>query len=196
MAVNAGASDPELLASVVQGLSDKQDLNLSVAWVTGDDVIEQVHRHVSDGSAVLRSIDTGEELSSWEFQPEAAQAYLGAFGVAKALESGADIVICGRVADASPSMGAAIYWHGWTRENMQELASSLVVGHLIECSTYITGANFSGFKSIPKVESPGLPIAEVAGDGSFVITKVKGSGGAVTVDTVKAQLLYEIQGPW
>lgn len=167
-----------------------------MAWVSGDDVIDQVNKHMASGEAVLKSIDTGEQLSNWQFKPVAAQAYLGAFGVAKAFESGANIVICGRVADASPTIGGAIWWFNWNRENLPELASALVAGHLVECSTYITGANFSGFKTIPRNEDPGLPIAEIHANGEFLITKLKGTGGAVTTETVKAQLLYEIQGPW
>ncbi|KAK5044466.1 hypothetical protein LTR84_010747 [Exophiala bonariae] len=196
VAVNAGGSDAQLLATIVQKLSDQQNLDLIVAWVSGDDVFEQVNKHLTSGKAVLNSIDTGEQISDWKFKPVAAQAYLGAFGVAKAFELGANIVICGRVADASPTIGGAIWWYNWTRDNLQELAFSLVAGHLVECSTYITGANFSGFKSIPRSEDPGLPIAEIHSNGEFVITKLTGSGGAVTTETVKAQLLYEIQGPW
>lgn len=172
------------------------NLKQTVAWISGDDVIEQVKRKATGDGQCLNSIDTAERLSDWAFKPVAAQAYLGAFGVAKAFEEGATIVICGRVSDASLTMGGAIWWHNWGKEDLSELASSLVAGHLIECSTYVTGANFSGFKEVPGNGDPGLPIAEIYADGGLKITKVQGSGGAVTTDIVKAQLLYEIQGPW
>jgi len=196
VAVNAGASDPQLLAETLRELVNNQKLDLKVAWVDGDDVIEQVSGKLANNDIQLQNIDTGEKISDWEFKPVAAQAYLGAFGVAEAFRSGADLVICGRVADASTCMGGAIWWHGWDRKNLSALAASLIAGHLIECSTYITGANFSGFKNIPRTDALGLPIAEIASDGSVRITKTEGSGGAVTSETVKAQLLYEIQGPW
>lgn len=196
LAVNAGASDPQALKERVQKLIRIRGLRLNVAWISGDDVIEQVKTGIKDKTSCFESIDTGESLPEWQFQPVAAQAYLGAFGVAEAFRRGADIVICGRVADASVCMGAAIWWHGWNRDNLPELASSLIAGHLVECSTYVTGANFTGFKTIPGTDDPGLPIAEIGSKGELTIRKVGGTGGAVTVETVKAQLLYEIQGPW
>lgn len=196
VAVNAGAADPQMLQQRVQKLIDSLGLSLKTAWISGDDVMEQVTAVMATGDSVLSSIDTGDNLSEWDQKPIAAQAYLGAFGVAEAFRRGADIVLCGRVADASVCMGGAIWWHDWSRENLPELAAALIAGHLIECSSYVTGANFSGFKTIPRSEDPGLPIAEIGGNGELFITKIKGTGGSVTPETVKAQLLYEIQGPW
>ena len=105
-------------------------------------------------------------------------------------------MICGRVADASPIIGAAAWWHGWTRENIDELARSLVAGHLIECSTYCTGGNFTGFKSLnwDTIDDLGFPFAEIAHDGDVIISKQTNTGGMVSVETCKEQLLYEIQG--
>lgn len=105
-------------------------------------------------------------------------------------------MLCGRVADASPTIACAAYHYGWGRDDLQELAHAFVAGHFIECSTYVTGGNFSGFKSLPG-ESLDLafPIVEVEADGKFTVTKQQGRDGMVTVDTCKAQLLYEIQGP-
>lgn len=125
-----------------------------------------------------------------------ANVYLGARGITQALQAGADIVICGRVSDASPVMAAAWYWHSWTAEDYDRLAGSLVAGHLIECSAYVTGANFAGFTnySQDRLIDPGFPIAEISDDGSCVVTKHPGTGGFVNVDTVKCQLLYELQG--
>ncbi len=124
----------------------------------------------------------------------AANAYLGGFGVAEALGRGADVVVTGRVTDASVAVGPAIAEHGWSPTSYDELAGAVVAGHVIECGTQATGGNFSGFRSLPRDARPlGFPIAEVAADGSSVITKHDGTGGAVTVDTVTAQLMYEIQ---
>ncbi|MGI8522792.1 MAG: acyclic terpene utilization AtuA family protein, partial [Nocardioides sp.] len=122
-------------------------------------------------------------------------AYLGGFGIAAALAGGADVVVTGRVTDASLVVGPGAWWHGWTHEAYDELALAMVAGHVIECGAQATGGNFSGFLSLPGRDRPlGFPIAEVAADGSSVITKHPGTGGAVTVDTVTAQLMYEIQG--
>jgi hypothetical protein len=125
-----------------------------------------------------------------------SHAYLGARGLVTALEGGADIVIAGRVADASPVIAAAWYWHGWRAESYNELASALIAGHLIECSAYATGANFAGFDQydLDLLLNLPFPIAEVASDGTVVITKHENTNGVVTVDTIKCQFLYEIQG--
>ena len=124
-----------------------------------------------------------------------ANAYLGGFGIAAALDAGADIVVTGRVTDASLVVGPAVAHHGWTPTSYDELAGAVVAGHVLECGTQATGGNFSGFKTLPhdRTRPLGFPLAEIAADGSCVITKHDGTGGAVTVDTVTAQLLYEIQ---
>lgn len=129
-------------------------------------------------------------------EPIYAQCYLGCWGIVEAFKQGADIVLCGRVADASTVMGCAAYHYNWKRTNYHELAHAFVAGHFIECSTYVTGGNFSGFKSLPGQSLDiAFPIAEVTANGDFYITKQQGHDGMVTVDTCKAQLLYEIQGP-
>ncbi|KAL0261339.1 hypothetical protein SLS55_002769 [Diplodia seriata] len=128
-----------------------------------------------------------------------ANAYLGARGILTAFRHGADIVIAGRVADASPVVAAAWYWWGWSDNNYNALAGALVAGHLIECSAYVTGGNFAGFADRGRYGEdvfvdPGFPIAEVDADGKCVVTKHEGTGGVVDGDTVRSQLLYELQG--
>lgn len=125
-----------------------------------------------------------------------AHAYLGARGIVDGLRRGADIIICGRVADASPVIAAAWYWHSWTETDYDRLAGALVAGHLIECSAYVTGGNFSGFDRYPidRFIEPGFPIAEIDVDGTCTITKHANTGGMVDVDTVRCQFLYELQG--
>lgn len=104
-------------------------------------------------------------------------------------------MLCGRVADASPVIACAAYYFAWSRDELMKLAHAFVAGHLIECSTYVSGGNFSGFKSVSGKVDIGFPIAEVLSTGEFYITKQKYRGGMVTVETCTAQLLYEIQGP-
>ena len=200
VAVNAGASDTEGLYNIIIDMIKKKGLDIRCAWVSGDEVLPQVSEALKNGTSQFKNIYTGEILKSWEFEPIYAQAYLGGLGIAEAFSQGAQIVICGRVSDASPVIGAAYWYHKWKRDQLNELANAFVAGHLIECSNYICGGNFTGFKTLE--HSPGgwsdigYPIAEISANGQVVITKQKDSGGAVTVDTCSSQLLYEIQGPW
>lgn len=140
----------------------------------------------------------GQQLDAWTFDPIYAQCYLGSWGIVEALRNGADIVVCGRVADAAPTMAAAAYWHNWSRESYSELAHALIAGHLIECSFYVTGGNYSGFKSMPRGTTPllSLPIASIRSDGTFHVgmDDRPDRGGEVSVNTCRAQLLYELQG--
>ena len=124
-----------------------------------------------------------------------ANAYLGGWGITEALGAGADIVVCPRVTDASLVTGPAAWWHGWRREDFDPLAGAVVAGHVIECGPQATGGNYSFLDEITDRRYPGFPIAEVAADGSSVITKHPGTGGLVSPGTVTAQLLYEIAGP-
>ncbi|KAK0388936.1 hypothetical protein NLU13_2513 [Sarocladium strictum] len=184
-----------------RGLAEKTDQyfqslgirNVKVAWVEGDNVTEQIK---SGRLGNVRHLDyANTNFSAKEGQPLAANVYTGQRGIIKALEQGADIVICGRCCDASPVMALCSWWHGWAPTDHDRLAGSLMAGHLTECGAYVTGGNYCGAREIPNLHHCGYPIAEVAADGTSVITKPPGTNGAVTVDTCKAQLLYEIQGP-
>jgi hypothetical protein len=185
--VNAGGLDPAALAGALQ------DTGLSVAYVEGDDLLPRIPELLTEHD--LAHLDTGAPFTSWGRDPLTANAYLGGFGIQAALAAGADIVITGRVADASLVTGAAAWWWGWTPADLDALAGAVAAGHVIECGAQATGGNFDGFQGIADLTAPGFPIAEVDRDGSSVITKHEGTGGAVTVDTVTAQLLYEIGDP-
>lgn len=175
-----------------------KNLDLKVAWVSGDEVFPAVQKARREKLSTFENISTGEVLDDWKFEPIYAQAYLGGLGIAEAFVQGADIVVCGRVSDASPVIGAAYWWHGWSRDQLYELANAFVAGHLIECSNYVCGGNFTGFKSLETRgwRDIGYPIAEISRSGQVVVTKGVGSGGEVSVQTCSSQLLYEIQGPW
>jgi hypothetical protein len=189
---NAGGFDPAGLAAALR--EDIGDLPLTVAHVEGDNVLDRLPDFHRDGHA-LENLDSGAPLKDWGVDPIAANAYLGGFGIAEALRAGADIVVTGRVTDASLTAGPAAWWHGWTPDDHGPLAGAITAGHIIECGAHATGGNFSGFLTVPGMDRCGFPIAEVAADGSSVITKHARDGGMVTVDTVTAQLVYEIQGP-
>jgi hypothetical protein len=179
---NAGGLNPAGLADKLREVARGLGLDPRIAHVEGDDLRARVQELGLVG-------ERGNPLT--------ANAYLGGFGIAAALTAGADIVVTGRVTDASVVVGPAVAHFGWTLESYDELAAAVVAGHVIECGTQATGGNFSGFLSLPNRDRPlGFPIAELEADGSCVITKHAGTGGAVTVDTVTAQLVYEIQSTY
>ncbi|KAB5554917.1 hypothetical protein GE09DRAFT_964735 [Coniochaeta sp. 2T2.1] len=201
IAVNAGASDVHGLAEAVRELIKKHGVDLKVGVVDGDDVTDVVLDLYKKGEP-FHNLPANKPIQEWKddsgvlYDPICAQCYLGGTGIAACFEAGADIVLCGRVADASVTVGAAMWWHGWTRDNLTELAAALMVGHIIECSTYATGGYYSGFKSLAgKDTDMGYPIAEIDSKGDAVITMEKGKHGLVNTATVASQLLYEIQGP-
>ncbi|KAJ0415193.1 hypothetical protein BJY00DRAFT_305055 [Aspergillus carlsbadensis] len=202
LAVNAGNTDTEGLYKVVTQMVRAKGLDLKVAWVSGDEVLSTVQSALATGKSTFKNIYNNEELTSWSSEPIFAQCYLGGLGIAAALAEGADIVLCGRVSDASPIIGAAYWYHQWERHNLDQLANAFVAGHLIECSNYVCGGNFTGFKDLETLGEDGwtnigYPIAEISAEGKVIITMQSyAKGGAVTVDTCSSQLLYEIQGPW
>ncbi|GBD22636.1 hypothetical protein HRbin29_00274 [bacterium HR29] len=188
---NAGGLNPAGLAAKVRQLCDQLGLQARVAHIEGDDILAKIPELLARGER-LTHMDTGRDFREAGIQPVAANAYLGAWGIVEALESGADIVICPRVTDASLVVGPAAWWYGWKRDDWDKLAGAVVAGHIIECGAQTTGGNYSFFQEVPGLENPGFPIAEVEPDGSSVITKHPGTGGLVSVGTVTAQLLYEI----
>ena len=194
LVVNAGGLNPAGLVAATRELIARRGYELRVSHVGGDDLFGRLDALHQAGHS-LPHLTSGEPLSSWSHQPLTANAYLGGFGIARALDHGADIVITGRVADASLVVGAAAWWWSWTQADYDALAGAVAAGHVIECGPQATGGNFSGFRTIADLVQPGFPIAEIAADGSSVITKNPGTGGAVTRDTVTAQLLYEIGEP-
>lgn len=178
---NAGGLNPAGLARKLTEVATGLGLSPRIAYVSGDNLLPAVQAGTVD-------LGRSDALT--------ANAYLGAFGIAEALAGGADVVVTGRVTDASVVVGPAIAHFGWTPTQYDALAGAVVAGHVLECGTQATGGNFSGFRDLPagSLSRPlGFPVAELAADGSFVVTKHDDTGGAVTVDTVTAQLVYEIQ---
>ena len=173
--VNAGGLNPGGLTTRLRELADRVGVPARFAYVEGDDL-----------TARAAELSLGAPLT--------ANAYLGAWGIARCLRAGADVVVTGRVTDASLTVGPAAAHFGWAADDYDRLAGAVAAGHVIECGTQATGGNYSFFTEIADLTRPGFPIAEVYGDGVSVITKHAGTGGAVTVDTVTAQLVYEIGG--
>ncbi len=191
---NAGGLNPKGMADAVEAMIQELGLNLKVAFIDGDDLLADMDALKAKGET-FTNMDTGQHLADSRNPVLTANAYLGAWGIKTALDEGADIVICPRVTDAAVVMGPAAWKFNWQRDDYDALAGALAAGHIIECGAQATGGNYSFFKEVPSFHNVGFPIAEVAADGSFTITKHAGTGGLVSVGTVKAQLLYEIAAP-
>jgi hypothetical protein len=189
---NMGAANPEAAARKTADIAKSLGLSaLKIAAVVGDDVLDAC----KDGDFAIMEFDgtirqLGNRLLS-------ANAYLGAEPMAQALTSGADIVITGRASDPALFLAPMIHAFGWALDDWNLLGQGTVAGHLLECAGQITGGYFAdpGYKDVPDLARLGFPIGEVGEDGSLVITKVAGSGGAVTAQTCKEQLLYEVHDP-
>jgi hypothetical protein len=192
--VNAGGLNPGGLATALRELADELGIDVAVAHVEGDDLLPRLDELRAVGHE-LPHLASGAPLASLPVPPITANAYLGGWGIAAALEAGADVVVTGRVTDASLVVGAGAWRFGWRRDDWDALAGAVVAGHIIECGAQATGGNYAFFQEVPGLEHVGFPIAELYPDGSSVITKHAGSGGLVSVGTVTAQLLYEVDGP-
>ena len=186
---NAGGLNPAGCAQRVRDLAARLGVRVSVAHVEGDDIVDRV-----DGLRPhLANLDTGAPFTA---DAVSANAYLGGWGIARALAEGADVVVTGRVTDASVVVGPAAWWWDWQPTDWDRLAGAVAIGHVIECGAQTTGGNYAFFREIPDRSLPlGFPLAEIDADGSGVITKHPGTGGLVSVGTVTAQLLYEIGAP-
>ncbi|KIW73684.1 hypothetical protein PV04_01782 [Phialophora macrospora] len=195
---NAGAlNTPECARKALEICQQHGQGHLKVAYVQGDDISEIVvdSARQQELGGIVHLDHPERKLEDWDRQPYCGVAYIGAWGIAEALRRGADIVICGRVTDASPVIGLAAWWHDWPHDAWDQLAGALIAGHLIECGPYVTGANFSGVRPyLDGLVDLGFPIAEIAHDGTVVITKHPEAAGFVDEMNVRAQFLYEIQG--
>src|SRR6185369_196157 len=181
--VNAGGLNPAGCAEAARTLYKRLGLRAAVAHIEGDDLLPKLDA-LQAGGEPLTHLDKGISLSSLQAPVLSANAYLGGFGIAKALERGADLVICPRVTDAALVVGPAAWRFNWARDDWDRLAAAVVAGHIIECGAQCTGGNYSFFGEVPRLFAPGFPIAEMHEDGSFVITKHPGTDGLVSVGTV------------
>ena len=191
---NAGGLNPAGLAARLDELAGRLGLSARIAYLTGDDLVDRLPG-MQDRGIDLANLDTGLPLAKAGLPVVTANAYLGGWGIVAALQAGADVVVCPRVTDASLAAGPAAWWHGWHRDDWDALAGAVLAGHVIECGPQATGGNYSFLDEITDRRYPGFPVAEIAADGSSVITKHDGTGGLVSVGTVTAQLLYEIAEP-
>ncbi|TAJ38391.1 MAG: DUF1446 domain-containing protein [Reyranella sp.] len=186
---NAGGVNPQACRDAVLKACEAAGVKLKVAVVLGDNILPRAEEFRAAG---IREMDTGAELPA---KIVSMNAYLGGFPIARALAEGADVVITGRCVDSAVTLGALIHAFGWTPEDLDPLAAGTLCGHIIECGAQCNGGNFTDWRLVPDYDNMGFPIAEVSGDGSFVLSKPEGTGGLITPATVAEQMLYEIGDP-
>src|SRR5262245_11491397 len=192
---NAGGMNPTACAAKARDILDRAGLKeRGIAVFQGDDLLPRLDELLGKGHS-LANMDTGQPLSRIRDRVVSANVYLGARPIALALRQGAAIVITGRVADASLTLGPAVHELGWSWGDWDRLAAGTVAGHLIECGAQVTGGLWCNWQEAPDLGNVGYPIAEVKETGVFRITKPEGSGGAVNFETVAEQLLYEVGDP-
>jgi hypothetical protein len=192
---NAGGMNPAACARGVRAILDRAGLrDRAVATVSGDDLLPRLDELLAQGHP-LRNLDTGEELAIVRDRVVSANAYLGAAPIAAALKQGASVVITGRVADASLTLGPVVHEFGWAWDDWDRLAAGTVAGHLIECGAQATGGLWCNWREAPALDNVGYPVAVLDEDGRFSLTKPTGTGGRVNRETVAEQLLYEVGDP-
>lgn len=192
---NAGGVNPHGCRLAVEALAAELGVadKVRVGVVTGDDIYPELDDILA--SEPLNHMETGEPLSGIRDQVMSANAYLGADPIVKALEMGANIVICGRVTDTGVTLAPMVYEFGWAADDWDRIAAGIVGGHIIECGLQACGGNFTDWQLVPSHENMGYPLLEVESDGTFVVTKHPDTGGLVSVHTVGEQLLYEMGSP-
>jgi hypothetical protein len=195
--LNAGGLNPEGAREAIARAFRKNGWTAKIATVSGDSVLERIDELRAAGET-LAHMDTGADIATVRERMLFASAYLGAQPIAEALARGADIVLTGRVADAALTLGPLAYEFGWRWDDWDRLAAGLTLGHLLECSGQGSGGNFGSageWAKIPDYAHLGYPIAEVSADGSALFTKPPETGGRISFDTIRQQLLYEVHNP-
>lgn len=192
---NAGGVNPEACAQALFELGKKVGVSLRVAVVAGDDIAAGLKELVNQPGCSMKNMETGEAFDGVLQKVLSANVYFGALPVMEALKSDPDIIICGRVTDTGITLAAMAHEFGWAADDYDKLAHGIVAGHIIECGAQATGGNFTDWKKVKSFVEVGFPILECSSDGSFVVTKHPGTGGLVSVQTVREQLLYEMGHP-
>jgi hypothetical protein len=193
---NGGGVNPESCSEAILALSQKLGIKgLKVGVVSGDDILERVRDFYRQGIE-LKNMETSESLEGIQQRLESANVYFGASPIAEALRMGAQIVVTGRTTDTGLTLAPMMYEFEWSDKDWDKLAAGTIAGHILECGGQASGGNFSGdWQSVPDLAHIGFPIAEAYASGEVVITKHTGSGGMVSVQTIKEQLVYEIGDP-
>lgn len=196
MITNGGGVNPEAARDAVFEVARKLGIKgVKVGIVTGDNILPRMDELIAEGNE-MRNMEDGTPIAEVKDKLLSANVYLGAAGVVEALKQGANIILTGRVTDTGLTLAPMIHEFGWSIEDWDKIAAGTVAGHINECGAQASGGNFLGdWKSLPDMANIGFPIIEAYPDGSFIVTKHEGTGGAVTRETVSEQLLYEIGNP-
>ncbi|MEY3903959.1 MAG: hypothetical protein RL189_3265 [Pseudomonadota bacterium] len=192
---NAGGVNPRACADALFALGRQSGVDLRVALVEGDDIASRLPELVRQPGCGMKNMETGESFENVLPHVLSANVYFGALPVVEALRSNPDIVVCGRVTDTGITLAAMIHEFGWSADDYDKLAHGIVGGHIIECGAQATGGNFTDWRKVKSFEDVGFPILECSADGSFVVTKHPNTGGLVSLQTVREQLLYEMGHP-
>lgn len=190
---NMGAANPLAAAEVIKRIAEEKNIkNLKIAAVLGDDVFSEINGYMD-----YEIIETGEKIESIKDKIISANAYIGVKGIIEALENNADIIITGRVADPALVLAPLIYEFGWKEDEYDKLAKGIVAGHLLECGAQVCGGYYAdpGYKDVPDLWNIGFPIADIYEDGEINLSKLEKSGGVISTETCKEQLIYEIHDP-
>lgn len=190
---NMGAANPLAAAEVIKRIAEEKNIkNLKIAAVLGDDVFSEINGYID-----YEIIETGEKIESIKDKIISANAYIGVKGIIEALENNADIIITGRVADPALVLAPLIYEFGWKEDEYDKLAKGIVAGHLLECGAQVCGGYYAdpGYKDVPDLWNIGFPIADIYEDGEINLSKLEKSGGVISTETCKEQLIYEIHDP-
>src|SRR5437867_2135369 len=191
---NAGGVNPLACRAALLEMAQLHGRPIEVAAVAGDDLLPRLGE-LNAAGVTLDNMDDGALFAAIRDRVSSANAYFGAWPVVEALRSGAQVVVTGRCTDTGITLAPMIHAFQWAPDDWDRLASGIVAGHIVECGAQSTGGNFTDWRSVPHLERIGYPVIEVSLDGSFVVTKHAGTGGSVTVRTVKEQLVYEMGDP-
>lgn len=194
---NAGGVNPRACAAAVRAAADRAGLGdqIRIALVSGDDLLPRLDELAAEGEA-FANMDTGRPLSDVRDRVQSANAYLGMQPVVEALAAGANVIITGRVTDTGLTLGPLVHEFGWSFDDWDRIAAGTIAGHILECGAQSSGGNLlRDWRDVKRLEDVGFPIVEAEADGSFTVTKHRGTGGVVNVASVTEQLVYEMGNP-
>lgn len=191
---NAGGVNPEICKNKILDVAKELDLDIKIAIIKGDDLLNNIDTLTSKG-VDFRNMDDGKSFNQIKENVYSANAYIDSFSIAEALSTGAHIVLAGRVSDPGLVLGPAIYEFNWKREDYDKLAAGTLAGHILECGAQCTGGNFSDWENISDLDNVGYPIATISDSTTFTVSKDSTSGGLINKYTIIEQVLYEMGDP-
>lgn len=192
---NAGGVNPEACKEkILEAIEEQGHEDINVAVVDGDNILDNLDALINEGHQ-LKNMETGEPITSVKDELLSANVYFGSRPIAEALNKGADIVVTGRVTDTGLTLAPMIHEFNWPFDDYDKMSAGTIAGHIIECGAQVSGGNFTDWEKVDDFVDIGFPIIEAQPDGSFYVTKHEGTGGLISEQTVKEQLLYEIGDP-